>query len=284
MSPRPGLTTKGESVQEEKLMGQARRHDIVTFEQISKTFRIENSEFTAIQDVSLTVKRGDFVTLLGPSGCGKSTLLNLTAGLIRPTSGRLTYDGGNVGNPNPTQADHLLSWRTVAGNVAIPFEISGMARSERKDRVATLLQLVGLSDFARYYPSQLSGGMKKRVALARLLAANREMLLLDEPFGGLDAQLRLTLQSELRKLYRQFNKTVLFVTHDVEEAAALSDVCVVFEGRPGTIAKVIENPLPRERNLMTLRFEKYHHDFTNELWRMLTPEFGKSGEIPGSVH
>jgi NitT/TauT family transport system ATP-binding protein len=251
--------------------------DLVIFTTVTKVFSLGSERFTAIQDVTLRVRRGDIVILLGPSGCGKSTLLNLAAGLTGPTHGQVIYDGRPVNGLNPsvaymTQADHLLPWRSVANNIAVPMEIAGISRAERRDRVERLLSLVGLTDFAKSYPNQLSGGMRKRAALARLLAADRETLLLDEPFGALDAQLRLSLQSELLKVCRELKKTVLFVTHDIEEAAALADVCVVFQGRPGTIAKVIENPLPKQRDLMRLRFDPRHHAFTNELWAMLTPD------------
>jgi NitT/TauT family transport system ATP-binding protein len=259
--------------------------DLVIFTTVTKIFSLGRERFTAIQDVTLRVRRGDIVILLGPSGCGKSTLLNLAAGLTDPTHGQVIYDGRPVNGLNPsvaymTQADHLLPWRSVANNIAVPMEIAGMPRAERRDRVERLLSLVGLTDFANSYPNQLSGGMRKRAALARLLAADRETLLLDEPFGALDAQLRLSLQSELLKVCRELKKTVLFVTHDIEEAAALADVCVVFQGRPGTIAKVIENPLPKQRDLMRLRFDPRHHAFTNALWAMLTPDL--AGCRPGA--
>jgi NitT/TauT family transport system ATP-binding protein len=267
-------------------MIQVRSEDLVTFTGVTKEFVLSSGSFTAIQQISLTVQRGDIVILLGPSGCGKSTLLNLTAGLVAPTRGQVLYGGCAIDGLNPnvaymTQADHLFPWRTVAGNVAVPLEIAEVPRAERDNRVAELLALVGLTDFAASYPNQLSGGMRKRAALARLLAANREMLLLDEPFGALDAQLRLTLQAELLKVCRALNKTVLFVTHDIEEAAALADVCVVFQGRPGTIAKVVANPLPRERDLRQLRFDPQHHAFTNELWALLTP--GVSAPTPAAA-
>ncbi|MEP9350417.1 ABC transporter ATP-binding protein [Xanthobacter sp. KR7-225] len=256
---------------------EVRSGDLVIFTEVTKTFALGAASFTAIKDVTLRVRRGDIVILLGPSGCGKSTLLNLTAGLIAPTHGQVLYagrpmDGLNASVAYMTQADHLFPWRTVAGNVGVPLEIAGVSRAQRTARVAELLALVGLSDFASSYPNQLSGGMRKRAALARLLAADRETLLLDEPFGALDAQLRLTLQVELLQVCRALNKTVLFVTHDIEEAAALADVCVVFQGLPGTIAKVIENPLPKDRDLRALRFDPRHHAFTNELWAMLTPD------------
>ena len=249
----------------------------IVFSDVAKTFQSGSQSYTAIRDVTLSVRRGDVTMLLGPSGCGKSTLLNLTAGLIGPSQGGVTYDGAPVGGLNHrvaymTQQDHLLPWRTVSGNVSIPLEVAGLAKSDRKARLEELLSLVGLGDFAESYPNQISGGMRKRCALARLLAADRETLLLDEPFGALDAQLRLTLQAEMLRICRKLNLTVMFVTHDIEEAAALGDKCAVFQGRPGTIAKVFDNPLPKERDLARLRFDPRHHDFTNELWAMLTPD------------
>jgi NitT/TauT family transport system ATP-binding protein len=258
----------------------------IVFSDVTKIFQLGSRQagsqsFTAIRDVSLSVRRGDITMLLGPSGCGKSTLLNLAAGLIGPTQGTVTYDGAPVGGLNHrvaymTQQDHLLPWRTVSGNVSLPLEVAGLAKPRRDARVEELLFLVGLKDFAKSYPNQISGGMRKRCALARLLAADRETLLLDEPFGALDAQLRLTLQAELLRICRKLNLTVMFVTHDIEEAAALGDTCAVFQGRPGTVAKVFDNPLPKDRgqdhDLARLRFDPRHHSFTNELWAMLTPD------------
>ena len=249
----------------------------IVFSDVTKTFKSGSQSYTAIRDVTLSVRRGDLTMLLGPSGCGKSTLLNLTAGLIGPSQGAVTYDGATVGGLNHrvaymTQQDHLLPWRTVSGNVSLPLEVAGLAKRDRKARVEELLSLVGLRDFAKSYPNQISGGMRKRCALARLLAADRETLLLDEPFGALDAQLRLTLQAELLRICRKLNLTVMFVTHDIEEAAALGDKCAVFQGRPGTIAKVFDNPLPKDRDLARLRFDPRHHDFTSELWATLTPD------------
>lgn len=249
----------------------------IVFSDVTKTFQTGVQSYTAIRDVTLSIRRGDITMLLGPSGCGKSTLLNMTAGLIGPSKGRVTYSGAEVTGLNGrvaymTQQDHLLPWRTVSGNVSIPLEVAGLPKSQRETRVEELLTLVGLKDFAMSYPNQISGGMRKRCALARLLAAERETLLLDEPFGALDAQLRLTLQAELLRICRKLNLTVMFVTHDIEEAAALGDKCAVFQGRPGTIAKVFDNPLLKDRDLARLRFDPRHHEFTNELWAMLTPD------------
>jgi NitT/TauT family transport system ATP-binding protein len=179
--------------------------------------------------------------------------------------------GVNLGAGYMTQSDHLLPWRTVAGNIAVPLEIKGRSREEMRDKIQTLVGLLGLTGFERSYPTQLSGGMRKRTALGRLLAYDPETLLLDEPFAALDAQLRLNMQIELLRLSRQFNKTVLFVTHDLDEAAALGDRCVVFSPRPGSITHVIESPLPRDRDLMRLRHDPRYMKMTAELWDLITP-------------
>ncbi|MCE6076845.1 ABC transporter ATP-binding protein [Agrobacterium vitis] len=250
--------------------------ELIVFTDVTKIFKTQSGSYTAIQDVTLSVGRGEIVMLLGPSGCGKSTLLNMTAGLLQPTVGQVRYQGKEVSDLNShvaymTQRDHLLPWRTVAANVALPLEVTGKTSSEITEHVAELLAVVGLTDFATAYPSQLSGGMQKRCALARLLAANRETLLLDEPFGALDAQLRLSLQAELLRLCRRLDLSVLFVTHDIEEAALLGDRCIIFEGGPGKIVSDIKTPLSKDRDLLVQRLDPAYHAFTNELWTLLTP-------------
>ena len=249
---------------------------LISFENVGKVFHADGRTVEAVRGISLDVSRGEFVTLVGPSGCGKSTLLNMTAGLLRPTTGAVRYGGAEITGVNlsagyMTQSDHLLPWRTVAGNIAVPLEIKGRPREEMRDKVETLIALLGLAGFDRSYPTQLSGGMRKRTALGRLLAYDPETLLLDEPFAALDAQLRLNMQIELLRLSRQFNKTVLFVTHDLDEAAALGDRCVVFSARPGTITHVIESPLPRDRDLLRLRHDPRYMKMTAELWDLITP-------------
>lgn len=194
--------------------------DILEFLAVAKSFAGASGALPIVDGISLNVARGAFVTLLGPSGCGKSTLLNMSAGLMRPTSGTVRYDGEAITGINRkvgymTQADHLLPWRTIANNVAVPLEIRRLPKAARRDRVEELLTLVGLANFADHYPSRVSGGMRKRAALARLLAADPETLLMDEPFSALDAQLRLTMQEELLRLCQAMRKTVLFVTHDI---------------------------------------------------------------------
>lgn len=248
---------------------------LLSFTEVSKTFKADDNPYLAIHDIDCTINEGEVVTLVGPSGCGKSTLLNMTAGLYPPTSGQIIYRGKPISGLNHrvgyiTQTDHLLPWRDVEGNILVPLEIMGMPRNERRDRIVELIELVGLRGFEHSYPSQLSGGMKKRAALARLLAYDPETLLMDEPFGALDAQLRLMLQMELLRIAYRFNKTVLFVTHDLDEAVALADRCIVFGGRPGTIVDTIKIPLSRDRDLMTLRFDNDYINTCGTLWRQLS--------------
>jgi NitT/TauT family transport system ATP-binding protein len=249
---------------------------LIAFRNVSKTFRSDSNDVEAVRGIDLDVHRGEFVTLVGPSGCGKSTLLNMAAGLFQPSTGHVEYAGRRVEGINlctgyMTQNDHLLPWRTVAANIQVPLEIRGKQRGDMRDKVHSLMELVGLLGFERSYPAQLSGGMRKRAALARLLAYDPETLLLDEPFAALDAQLRLNMQIELLRLSRQLGKTVLFVTHDLDEAAALCDRCVIFSPRPGTIRKVLESPLPRERDLLRLRRDPRYQQLAAELWDMITP-------------
>jgi NitT/TauT family transport system ATP-binding protein len=247
---------------------------LIEFENVAKTFA--RGRVRAVEQVSLAVRRGEFVTLVGPSGCGKSTLLNMTAGLFEPTAGEVRYDGAPVPHYNQktgymTQNDHLLPWRDVEGNIAVPLEIAARPKAELRERVRELIAMVGLSGFEKSYPGQLSGGMRKRTALARLLAYDPETLLLDEPFAALDAQLRLRMQIELLEICRRLDKTVLFVTHDLDEAVALADRIVVFGGRPGRIVRVVDSPLRKDRDLMKIRHEPRYGEMTTELWDLLAP-------------
>ncbi|HSV78468.1 MAG TPA: ABC transporter ATP-binding protein [Ramlibacter sp.] len=250
---------------------------LVEFHDVDKSFVVDGRTHPAVTGVTLEVRTGEVLTLVGPSGCGKSTLLNMTAGMFVPTGGRVLYRGEEVRGLNHrvgymTQQDYLLPWRSVLANIALPLEIKGLAKVQREERTRELVRLVGLEGFERYYPSQISGGMKKRCALARLLAQDPETLLMDEPFGALDAQMRLGLQAELLRISRRLGKTVMFVTHDLDEAIALADRCVVFRGRPGRILDVIDVDLGAERDLTTLRFDARYVQHTQQLWRLMAPE------------
>lgn len=249
---------------------------LIEFENVAKTFMTAEGPLNAVTSVNLNVNRGELITLVGPSGCGKSTLLNMTAGLFGPSEGEVRYRGKRVSGINTrtgymTQNDHLLPWRTVASNIAVPLEIAGMPRAEIAARVAELMQMVGLGGFEKSYPSQISGGMRKRVALARLLAYNPETLLLDEPFAALDAQMRIRMQVELLGICRKLSKTVLFVTHDLDEAVGLGDRIVVFSPRPGTIVRIVDSPLPFDRDVLRLRHDPAYASLCAELWDMIVP-------------
>lgn len=257
---------------------------LISFSEVAKEFRTAAGPLLAVRNVNLDVRPGEIVTLVGPSGCGKSTLLNMTAGLFSPTAGRVTYSGRLVTALNRrtgymTQNDHLLPWRDVQGNIAVPLEIAGASRTDIRARVATLIALVGLTGFESAYPGQLSGGMRKRAALARLLAYDPETLLLDEPFAALDAQLRLAMQKELFGISRRLGKTILFVTHDLDEAVALGDRIAVFSPRPGTIRQIVPSPLPPDRDLAQLRRNPDYVRLTADLWELVAP----SDETPAGA-
>jgi NitT/TauT family transport system ATP-binding protein len=214
---------------------------------------------TVIDAFNLTVADGEFVAIVGPSGCGKSTLLRMISGLARPSAGRIVIDGVEVAAPNPKHnlvfQDHALyPWRTVFGNVALGLEIQKQNAAAIRARVTPLLELVGLEKFAGFYPHQLSGGMRQRAALIRVLAVDPDVLLLDEPFGALDAMTRLVLQEELLRLWEHSGKTVVLVTHDVEEALFLADRLVVMSALPGRIREIIDVPgrQPRDRGSAAL--------------------------------
>jgi NitT/TauT family transport system ATP-binding protein len=259
------------------------REEIIAFEGVGKTFVQNDTQIVATTGITATIGEGEIVTIVGPSGCGKTTMLNLAAGLMRPTAGVVRYRGQTVSALNGrtgymTQSDHLLPWRDVASNIAVPLEIRNVPLKERDSRVTELIGLVGLGRFEKSYPSRLSGGMKKRTALARLLAYDPETLLLDEPFAALDAMLRVRMQTELFSLSRRLNKTVLFVTHDLDEAVALGDRCLVFSERPGTIIKDIAIPLPRDRNIVELRRDSEYRRVCAELWEIMAPSLARGGE------
>ena len=243
---------------------------VLEWQNVRKVFVREGRAVEAVADVSLDIRRGEFVSLVGPSGCGKSTLLNMTAGTMPIDGGRVIYDGEPVTAVNRrvgyiTQKDNLLPWRTVRENVALPLEIRGVPPAERDARVRTLIERVGLGGFEDHYPRELSGGMRKRVTLIRTLVYDPETLLMDEPFGALDAQLRLVMQDELLKIWSGSGKTIVFVTHDLAEAIALSDRVVVLSRRPARVKLVAEVPLPRPRDV----FEMSHGPAAAALHRQL---------------
>ncbi len=233
-------------------------------------------EFVALDDLSLDIRPGEFLTLVGPSGCGKSTVLDLIAGLTQPTSGTLTVDGRAITGPGLDrsvvfQQYTLLPWRTAQANVEFALEAKGdLGKAERAERARTYLELVGLDDFGNRYPHELSGGMKQRVAIARSLSYQPEVLLMDEPFGALDAQTRERLQEELVSIWERTGTTVVFITHDIEEAVFLGQRVAVMSARPGRIKEIIDIRLDRsaaadEDLRATPEFAHYRH----RIWSLL---------------
>lgn len=218
-----------------------------------------NGHVVALQDFSLDIRSGEFICLLGPSGCGKTTALNIVAGLLKQTSGEVLVDGRRVTGPGPERAyvfqDYaLFPWMSVAENVAFGLESQGWAVAERLERAHAILKVMGLDKFARSYPKQLSGGMRQRVSIARALAVNPRVLLMDEPFAALDAFTRAQLQDELLSIWEALGKTVLFVTHNIDEAVQLADRIVVMTSRPGRMKLVVETDLPRPRDVTSPRY------------------------------
>ena len=223
---------------------------------VSLTFQTADGPVHALKDVSLTIGKGDFVSFIGPSGCGKTTFLRAMAALEQPTAGRLSINGMTPDEARRRraygyvfQAPGLYPWRTISGNIALPLEIMGFSKAERASRIARVLELVELSGFAGKYPWQLSGGMQQRASIARALAFDAEILLMDEPFGALDEIVRDRLNEALLALWARTGRTIGFVTHSIPEAVYLSTRIVVMSPRPGRITDVIESPLPRERPL-----------------------------------
>jgi len=234
---------------------------------VEKTFAVGAQKIVALQNIDLDIRKGEFVCLLGPSGCGKSTLLNAVAGFQPPTKGTVTVDGRIITEPGPDrgmvfQEYALFPWMTVAQNVAFGLEIKGMSKAEIAERVEWLLQKLHLQDFRNRFPKDLSGGMRQRVAIARVLALDSPILLMDEPFGALDALTRRTLQDELLRIWEEVGKTILFVTHSIEESIYLADRIIVMTYRPGTIKRDVVVDMPRPRDGSAPEFNRLKRELS----------------------
>lgn len=238
----------------------------------------QSSPFVALQDVDLSVADGEFVTLLGPSGCGKSTLLNIMAGIDEPTQGSVTFSDRLKRKAYLFQRDTLLPWRTAVRNVEIGLQALNLSRGEQRKRAMHWLRLVGLDGFEHSYPSQLSGGMRRRVALATVFAHEPEVLFMDEPFGAVDAQTRLQLQGELLTLWERQQCTVIFVTHDIEEALLLGDRVVVMASRPGRIIDSFGVDVPRPRTVESIRFDPTLATMAQRIWQELSASASDAAE------
>ena len=233
---------------------------MIELQKVSHTYYTPSSDefLEALLNVDVSIPDGRFVSFVGPSGCGKSSALNIIAGLIRPSSGSVLVDGRELGGVNlsagyVTQGDTLLPWRRVDANIGIGLEVQKVKRKEQKARIQEVIDLVNLGGFEKSFPAQLSGGMRKRVGLARVLISAPRILLMDEPFAALDAQLRSQMHAELLKIWQQVGGSVIFVSHDIEEAVVLSDEIIVFAPRPGRVVARVEVPLARPRDIESVR-------------------------------
>jgi NitT/TauT family transport system ATP-binding protein len=251
---------------------------MIEIRHVSKTFRRGDSVVEALRDFDLHVDRREIVAIIGPSGCGKSTLLNMVAGLYTPSKGRVIYKGSPVTDVNTdvgymTQKDNLLPWRNVRDNIAFPLELAGTPKSEREARADAVIKQVGLDGFEARFPTELSGGMRKRACLARMMLYGAETALLDEPFAALDAQLKLAMHDLLLRLATDNGQTIVFVTHDLMEAVTLADRVIVCTRRPAMIALEQEIPLPRPRDVLNVRFTNEFKEFYDMLWERLRVEY-----------
>ena len=256
---------------------------VLEVEKLGREFSADRGMVTALRDVSFQVRRREFLCVIGPSGCGKSTLIRMVAGLDYPTSGRMLLDGHEVRGPGPDrgmvfQGYTLFPWLTVTDNVMFGLQMQGMGRTQAESEARQWIQLVGLSRFEKAYPAQLSGGMKQRTAIARALAANPRILLMDEPFGALDAQTRAQMQTHLLEIWRNIDVTILFITHDLDEAILLADRILVLKANPGEVQEIIEVPVPRPRSLAQVNSPEFLA-MRHRLDELIHPKTDTSNEV-----
>jgi NitT/TauT family transport system ATP-binding protein len=251
-----------------------RRGAAIAISGLFKEFDSARGRLRALDDINLAVRSGEFLCIVGPSGCGKSTLLRILAGLDHQTGGTVVIDsqGWAVRSAMVFQDSGLFPWMTVEANVGFGLMTRGVARPERAARVEAALKLVGLGKFRRHYPHQLSGGMRQRGAIARAFVTDPGMLLMDEPFAALDAQNRTILQEELVRIWEETGKTVVYITHSIDEALSLGDRCAVMTPQPGRIKRIIEIPFPRPRSLVALSASAEFGAMKLDIWRVLEDE------------
>src|SRR3954471_10807519 len=249
---------------------------ILVVEHIVKRFETQDGVLTAVDDVSFTVAPGEFLSVIGPSGCGKSTLFNVMGGLLDGYDGRVSVAGETVRGPHASigmifQEESTFPWRTVIDNVAFPLEIAGMAKAERLEKARHFVDLVGLNGFERRYPSELSGGMRQRVSMARTLASEPKIMLMDEPFAALDEQTRLLLGDKVLQIQQSLKQTTLLITHNITEAVQLSDRIIVMTYRPGRVKRIVDIQLPRPRTSEVVSSTAFGRHVA-EIWNDLREE------------
>ena len=251
------------------------------------TFRARDGDVRAVSGFSLDISEGEVVCIVGASGCGKSTFLNMVAGFIRPTEGRILLEGKEIAGVEPRcgmifQSYALFPWMSVLENVAFGPRLKGVSRSQRHDKAQRYIELVGLQGFEHAYPGELSGGMRQRVALSRALANEPDVLLCDEPFAALDAMTRQIMQQELLRIVNESRKTVIFITHSIDEALILSDRLVVMSARPGRVKAIYENDLPRPRHLDVQLTDRFL-ELKREVWDLVQEEVMGSMTMLGAT-
>jgi NitT/TauT family transport system ATP-binding protein len=257
-------------------MGDAEGQVALEASGVRKIYRKDGREMAVLDVERFAAREGEFITIIGPSGCGKSTFLHIMGGFIPADSGTINVYGSAVNGPGPDrgmmfQEFALFPWKTVAGNVAWGLEAQGRSKAEIDPIVQKYLDIMGLAEFRDHYPAEISGGMKQRTALARVLAFDPKVLLMDEPFGALDAQTRETMQEEVTRIWERTRKTIVFVTHDIEEAVFLGDRVVVLSARPGRIREEVKIDLPRPRTL-EIKKSMQCHEYRNRIWDMIRQE------------
>ena len=259
-------------------MSVERRGAAIAIKGLRREFAGANGSVTALDGVDLTIAPGEFVCIVGPSGCGKSTLLRILAGLDRQTAGTIDVDakGWKVANAMVFQESGLFPWMTVEANVAFGLMTRGVPRKEQAARVEGALRLVGLTKYRKLYPHQLSGGMRQRGAIARAFVTDPGMLLMDEPFAALDAQNRTILQAELVRIWEETGKTVVYITHSIDEALLLGDRCVIMTASPGRFKQIIDIPFAHPRNVMTLSTSPQFNEMKLAIWRVLEDEVNRA--------
>ena len=260
-------------------MPDARLLDVL---RVTKRFATTDGVITAVEDISFSVASGEFVSIIGPSGCGKSTLFNIVGGLVGDYEGRVTIAGDTVSQTHPAigmvfQEESTFPWRTVQDNVAFPLEIAGVARAQRRGRAEHFVAMVGLSGFERRFPAELSGGMRQRVALARTLASEPRILLMDEPFAALDEQTRLLLGDRVLKIQQELRQTMLLITHNLTEAVQLSDRVLVMSYRPGRLLRTVDIDLPHPRDSEVVSSAEFGR-YVAEIWHDLREEASRGIE------
>jgi NitT/TauT family transport system ATP-binding protein len=250
--------------------------EMLVVDDVAMRFHTNDGDVTALDNVSFTVSPGEFLAIIGPSGCGKSTLFNIVGGLLRTYEGKVTVEGETVSGPHPAigmvfQEESTFPWRNVVDNVAFPLEISGVPKRERIERARHFVSMVGLAGFEKRYPAELSGGMRQRVSMARTLASEPKILLMDEPFAALDEQTRLLLGDKVLQIQQQLKQTMLLITHNITEAVQLADRILVMTYRPGRVKRVVEIDLPRPRTSEIVSSEAFGR-YVAQIWADLREE------------